>query len=69
MAHISQCERDREEMREELARQDAAREDMHRENQSRLSRVERSVYIAMGIGAALVALESHLNFVSLKWVP
>jgi len=69
MAHIDQCTRDRKEIREELLHQDEERERMHAQNQSRFNRIERVIYIAMGIGAALVALESHLNLVNLKFVP
>lgn len=58
-AHQAECIRDKAEIRQSLAAQDAERKRMHAENNLKFDKINRIIWIATGIFAALQFLASH----------
>lgn len=58
-AHMSQCRVDKEEIRSKLDEQSSDVAGKHAENLQRFGKIERTIYIAMGGGAAIMYFLSH----------
>lgn len=58
-SHIEQCKTDKADIKDALAAQDAERKKMHEANTAAFNRINRIIWIATGIFAALQFFASH----------
>ncbi len=66
--HMEACTQNNKRVDEALAKQSADRLAMHTENQARFSKLERVVYIAMGLGMAMSFVVSHAGELFKVWM-
>ena len=63
--HMDQCAKDKESLREALAEHAADVDRKHYENLARFSRIEKTIYLAMGGGIVAGWLLTHGNVAAL----
>lgn len=65
-AHQVKCTEDKAEIKRQLVEQDAQRARMHSENSAKFDKINRVIWIASGIGTAIMFFSSALGQVLLK---